>query len=342
MTLGAPAWSTQPEEESAAWIDTGLEAIRESGMSVIVGIVPAAGETPLFAGFGRFEEDRIAPADTQVDLLSITKSVTAAAVMKLVERGDLRLDETLGEILAGVPADKSGITVHQLLTHTAGFSSLSGDDFEPVSLDEVLDRLFRTPLVHEPGETYSYSNPGYTLLAAIVGLRSEAGGYEAFLREWLAPHGIDSIGYESVYEADRAARSTRGRPVAEESWGGDRPYWNLRGNGGLIATAEDFLAFRRLLAEGRLLDPELTGLIVTPHVREIAGRESFYGYGVVVENPDGGRAYTHNGGGRFYSSEWFEDPETGTVLFTAGLFEPEGNAFRAMRVLREHYRSHQP
>jgi len=333
MTALAPA---QAAEEADASLQRAFEALEASGMSVIVGVASTRSEEQTIADFGRLRDDGIPAADTQVDLLSVTKSVTAVAILKLVEDGLLRLDEALGDIFPDAPGDKSAITVHQLLTHSAGLSSLSGDDFEPVGRDDVLRRVFATPLIYTPGEQYSYSNTGYSLLAAIVEVRSGQ-TFDAYLADLLRPHGIGSFGYETVYDPDRAVRSERGGRVREESWGGDRAWWNLRGGGGLIATAEDFLTFRRLLASGEILSPEYAALAAAPHIREYENRDSFYGYGLVVEDTPGhGVVIGHNGGSRFFSSEWIEYTGTGDILFTAGPFTSQGNAFRAMRLLREH------
>ena len=87
--------------------------------------------------FGTAAEDGIAPQSTLVDIGSITKLVTAVMASKLVEQGKLDFDQELAQLLGDqVPADKAGITLHQLLTHTAGFVDTVGDDFEALSKSE--------------------------------------------------------------------------------------------------------------------------------------------------------------------------------------------------------------
>lgn len=87
--------------------------------------------------FGTPAEDSIAAQSTLVDIGSITKLVTAVMASKLVEQGKLDFDQELAQLLGDqVPADKAGITLHQLLTHTAGFVDTVGDDFEALSKSE--------------------------------------------------------------------------------------------------------------------------------------------------------------------------------------------------------------
>src|SRR6185295_5654960 len=61
------------------------------------------------------------------DIASIAKSITATAVLRLAQRGKLRLDDDLEHFFKDAPADKRSITVHQLLTHTSGLGNSDGD-----------------------------------------------------------------------------------------------------------------------------------------------------------------------------------------------------------------------
>lgn len=335
-SCASSAAETSPDMQREAQIEAAFEEIEASGLSVIVAIGSTGNPEQIIAEFGAFTQDDIPAADTQHDILSLTKMVTAVAVLDLVEEGKLSLDETLGDIFPGVPADKAEITVHQLLIHSAGFGVVSGDDYEVISQAEFLDRVFTTRLWNAPGQTHSYSNPGYTVLTAIVEERSGQ-SFEAFVRDTLAAADLSSFGYEAVYDPASSARSRRGEPISDASWGGPEPSWNLIGGGGMIATASDFLKFRHALANGDILSEDSVELALTPHIREYQNRDSFYGYGIVVEqDPDYGVIYTHNGGSRFFSSMWVEYPATGDVFFVAGPNMDAGYAFRAMRILQKH------
>lgn len=288
--------------------------------------------------FGALRRDGIAPEDTLVDLNSVTKTITAIMVCKLVEQHALAFHQKLGSLLPGVPAEKAGITIHQLLTHTAGFREAVGDDDELLSREAFVRRALATPLIARPGKRYHYSNVGYGLLAAIVEARTGA-RYEDFLRdELLNASGIAPMGYASVYADARSMRSSRGGSIREESWGGHDPGWNLIGNGGLVTTAPTMLRFLQALDEGRLISGELLERARRPHVLEQLGGDSYYGYGLVVQDVDElGLTRRHDGGNDVYSAQWLELVERGDLIFTAGAdTDEEGSAFEAMLVMVRH------
>ncbi|MFQ6549973.1 serine hydrolase domain-containing protein [Aestuariibius sp. 2305UL40-4] len=266
------------------------------------------------------------PEAPLIDLGSITKVVTAVAVLTLVDGGQLGLDTTLAELMPDVPRDKGGITVHQLLTHTSGLVDSTGDDGERIGRAAFVARLMATPLDRAPGAGYAYSNAGYSLLAAIIETVSGQ-SYDAYLQSALIePHGLVPIGYQAAYAEDRSLRSGRQAltgfrrlPIDRASWGGAEPGWNLIGNGGAVTTADGFLAFWTAFYQGRLVSSDLVALALTPHADEGDGT-SFYGYGLVVEDtPDHGRTYWHDGGNEIFSAEWRHLSQQDAAYFVAAL-----------------------
>ena len=106
-------------------------------------------------GFGLGASTGAPTGDTQIDIGSITKTITGVMVVKLVESGALSVETTLGEVFTDVPADKAGITVHQLLTHSAGFVDAVGSDEEILERDAFLARAWSSMLEFEPGTDYA-------------------------------------------------------------------------------------------------------------------------------------------------------------------------------------------
>ena len=135
-------------------------------------------------------------ADTVFDVGSITKQFTASAILKLEMQGKLHVEDTVGKFFASAPEDKRGITLHQLLTHTAGLESDFAGDYDPVSRDEYVKRILASKLRSKPGEVFFYANSGYSLLGAIVEIVSGM-PYEKYLRENLfLPAGMKDTGYK--------------------------------------------------------------------------------------------------------------------------------------------------
>jgi len=314
-------------------LQAAVQEIQAQNLSVIVGVSHNGGETRLYE-FGALTTDDIPPEATQVDINSITKTVTAVAVAKLAEQGRLRFDERLDEIFPDVPHDKAGITVHHLLTHSAGLPESVGEDGERLGREELLNRLWVTDLQSRPGATYAYSNAGYGLLAAIVEVRSGK-PFETYLREDVLPgERLPNTGYETVFVPERSARTRDGRTIRDASWGGHEPYWNLIGNGGLISTVPEMIAFLGALKRGELIAPQLLQTLLHPHMREGDNAKSFYGYGLVVDDVPGvGRIYWHDGGNDVFTAWWADFADAGDILFTAGQGE---DAFAAASILA-HY-----
>lgn len=244
-------------------LDSIAHAAESAGFHGVV-LVLQNGRPLLLKGYGVANEARHTPfrPNTVVQVGSNVKDFTKVAALQLVEAGRLRLSDTLGRFFRNAPGDKRAITVEQLLEHQAGFRHAIGADEDVVPLDSFLVRLFARPLEFAPGSTRQYSNPGYSVLAAIVqqvtgrafdaqldtAIFQVVGMHETGL---LLPH-FDPDRLAHGYDRMNADRGTMLEMPHDETG----HYWNLRGNGGLISTATDMLRFYQALRSGALLkDP---------------------------------------------------------------------------------------
>lgn len=255
-------------------------------------------------GFGMADREARVPArsDTVYDVMSITKQFTAAAILKLQMKGKLDTGDPISKYIGPVPDDKREITVQQLLTHTSGLVEALGGDYERLSRRAMIDGALVSRLRASPGTRYRYSNLGYSLLAAIVEEASGV-GYEEFLhRNLFRPAGMTDTGYvlpdwkrrRVAVEYD-AKGEPQGRPF-DHPWAEDGPYWNLRGNGGLLSTARDMFRWERALEGDDVLDQGAKTEMFEPRVREQPGGDSYYGYGWVIQQTAVGDVAWHNGG----------------------------------------------
>jgi CubicO group peptidase (beta-lactamase class C family) len=229
--------------------------------------------------------------DSKFALASITKHLTAIAVLQLAERGHLRLTDNLARFFPAFPNGRA-ITLHHLLTHTAGLAV----DFEPlyldhtnVSRDSALAHIQRLPVRFAPGTQIGYSNVGYYLLGRIV---EQAAGVP--YGEYLAHAGLNS----NTAPVPRLARLYY-RDGADYA---KNPYinWDLNvGHDGLYATAGDLANLDRAMRGTALLSEASKALMATPHNARLPGTGLFNrsGYGVFIDPSynHGHPMLTHNG-----------------------------------------------
>ncbi|NNF59373.1 MAG: beta-lactamase family protein [Rhodothermaceae bacterium] len=327
LTLNACA---QPDHEESATVhgdigtalDDYLTNQVEGGFSGVV-LAAVDGEVVLSKGYGMADREAGNPNTpaTVFQIGSVAKPLTATAILKLQDDGRLSVEDPVADYFDGVPADKAGITLHHLLTHTAGFPGGIGDDYEAIDREAYIARALETPLNRAPGAGYEYSNVGFALLAAIVEQVSGQ-SYDAYLQdEVLGPAGIEHTGYRLPDGLPRARGYDGSRDLGlptDRAWADDGPYWNLRGNGGLLSTADDLYRFHQALEAGEILSDEARALAYTRHTNEGEGSGTHYGYGWALFPAPGGMLVTHNGGDPGFSADVLRFLDDDKVLIVLG------------------------
>jgi len=248
---------------------------------------------------------------------SITKQVTAAAVLKLVEEGKVDLSAPIARYLEGLPKAWEAATVEQLLTHTAGipnhtetaaYKARLREDMAPAELLEAY--VTALPLDFEPGTKYHYSNTGYILLGMLIE-RASGQTYQDFLRSRLFdPLGLKHLRYGSENELllGLVPGYTKGpKPCSYRST------TQTYASGGLVASADEVARWLQLLYEGRVLKPaSLARMLANLRLKD--GKDVGYGLGVGFRPVAGLRLAGHAGSIPGYRS-WAEaDPATRTIV----------------------------
>jgi CubicO group peptidase (beta-lactamase class C family) len=306
-------------------MDTYLTRLVPFGWSGAV-LVARDGEVVLNKGYGLANRAQHLPwtSDTVGNIGSITKQFTAAAILKLEAMGKLSVTDRMSAYLPEVPADKAGITLHMLLTHTAGFQGdLGGTDDQPIGRDELVKVVLASRLAHPPGETFEYSNEGYSLLAAIVE-RVSGESYEQFLNDHLfGPAGMTRTGYLLPKYTDAEIAhgyrpdGTEWGTVYKRGWRADGPGWYLRGNGGLQSTTGDLYKWHLALAAETVLPAAERTKFFTPYVQTPGGDRYAYGWGV-DETPRHTTVISHNGGNGIYFADFRRYVDEKTVIIALG------------------------
>jgi CubicO group peptidase (beta-lactamase class C family) len=280
------------------------------------------GRVVLRKGYGFADREGSLPytPDMVSTIGSITKQFTGAAIVKLESQGKLKTDEPISKYLPGVPTDKAGITIHQLLTHTAGFAGdLGGGDEQPIERDALVARVLAAPLASRPGEQFEYSNEGYSLAAAIVE-RVSGQGYEQFLREHLfLPSGMSDTGYQ--LPAWPLSRLPIGYGPEGDAWGRvyrrgwlpDGPGWWLRGNGGIHSSLDDMYRWHLALKAASVLPADALKRYLTGYVPAMPDELYAYGWGV-RKTRRGTTVISHNGGNGVFAADFHRYVDEDVVI----------------------------
>ncbi len=310
-----------PQSNTKSKLDAYMNHAEKAGFSGSV-LVAEKDKILLSAGYGLADKENDIPftKDTVSSIGSITKQFTGAGILKLQMMGKLNVNDPITKYFQNVPEDKQDITLHHLLTHTAGLPGAIGHDFDPVNRNDFIELVQHTELRRQPGTLYEYSNVGYSLLGIIIELVSGK-SYEEFLHEYLfKPANMLNTGYlipqwdEAVlahgYEGDEDWGTLLSHP-----WLEDGPGWHLRGNGGLLSTVEDMYKWHKALEKNAILGEKEKKLYYQPHVQEGEGAESFYGYGwAVFTTPRDTTLIAHNGGNPYFSADFMRFVDEDVVI----------------------------
>ena len=355
IQLGASTLNAQEKKESKALyskIDTYLTSGTKNGFSGAISVVKN-GEIIINKGYGLADKDTqtINNPNTIFDIGSNTKQFTATAILKLVELGKLKVTDSLNKYFTELPIDKQSITIHQLLTHSAGFLDSQGRDFDEISQKDFFEKLFGSKLLAEPGEKYSYSNTGYSILGRIIELASGQ-SYEAFLNEHLfTPAGMLQTGYLlPKWDTLQISRGYNRNVLETESTitryqeTGD-VNWHLKGNGGINSTQNDMLRWYKALKTNEILTPESFKKLTTPYVSSSKSTSSYgYGWGVKYSEANTLRI-SHNGSNGTFAHTiiWYPKEDTYIVYATnANSSKVEGIAYVVAKIIMDESYSPKP
>jgi len=227
-------------------------------------------------------------AATNFRMASVSKQFTATALLLLVDRGKISLDDSLEKFLPGFPEYGQKITVKHLLTHTSGLPAY--EELIPkgttLQLDD-LDVLHLLMDTKEPrfdaGEKFEYSNSGYAMLGLIVEIAADKPFHEFMLDEVLKPLGMnDSMLYQRGL--NEVSHRAFGHSREGDNWvRTDQSLTSaIRGDGAIYTSLKDYQKWLVGIEQQKLLSPESYEAMSTPHV--VTDRHgNQYGYGWFID-----------------------------------------------------------
>lgn len=272
-----------------------------SGMSVAV---ERNGKTLVARGYGLADREAKVNADatTVYRIGSITKQFTAAAVMKLVEEGKIKLDEPIQTYLPGYPTVSHRVLVRHLLNHTSGIKSYTGlgqrwfsrtrTDLPP---DSIIAIFKDEPFDFAPGADFRYNNSGYFLLGKIIETVTGKPYAEHLTERLFRPLGLTATTYcpnepaRPRHAAGYNRNATGFRPSTPLSM--THPY----AAGALCSNVGDLLTWSSALRNGKVVSPSSYARMSTPDTLT-GGRPMRYAYGLSTGDLGTHKAIAHGGG----------------------------------------------
>jgi CubicO group peptidase (beta-lactamase class C family) len=249
--------------------------------------------------------------DTKFAIASLTKMFTAMVTLVLAEQGRIELRERPAVYMSELAGLDEGITLHHLLSHTAGVRDVYDVPhlwFEVSKLrrdgEDLLAYLLTQPQLFRPGERWAYSTTGYLLLGYILERVTGASFDDLMTRHVLAPLAMTSTG------TDRPRRINPGRASGHTVVDGQlvnadndelSPFEETPGE--LFSTVQDLKRWCDAMFDCPLVSPQTLALMFTPHGRVDPSLD--YGYGWFLAR----RFRTHGGGTHGFVSRIRQYPE---------------------------------
>lgn len=300
----------------AAHVCNGVYLVARSGQVLFAGAVGDSGDpgrSPLLV-------------DSAFDIGSVSKQITAVAVLKLAAAGRFSVDDRVSAYLPAFPY--ADVTIAQLMSHTSGIPDVLGDYearlrspggasnafVDGSDIATFLEALGK-PAVAEPGSRFAYNNTGYLVLAALVETVSGQ-PFAAFLEgDLFAPLGMaNTLVRTPTSEQDIANRVWGFRPRPAERRTFDQiPRLYLRGAGGVYTTAGDLLLWQQALNRG-FVRADLWARATAPAVLN-DGTRIPYGFGLGLKpDLDGQARISHGGQWRAFKADLSYFPGSDLVV----------------------------
>ncbi len=320
-----------PASAQTAEMDAYLRGVypaTEPGAAVLV---VRDGRTVHRAAYGLADmaSGRALMPDDLFHIASITKPLTAAAVLQLAEAGILTLDDPVASHLADVPAAWAGVTLRQLLSHTSGVPDFTETEgVTPpgagyVHHDTILARMASVPVLGAPGEVWAYSNTGYLLLGRIVERHRAMPWERAMETHLFRPLGMRRTAYAGAPHPGLVpGHTSRGGRTVAATTPNAIPY----AAGATVSTVDDLARWVAALDSGRILGVAARAESVR-RIRMNDGATASYGLGWAVSTFGPREEVVWHGGDiTGYSSMILRIPEARLVVIV--LSNHDGGAGR--------------
>lgn len=290
VLIALPCWAETQDEFARKAVEM-LDSVYNDQTPGAVVVVSREDVVVLNQAFGMADLELEVPmaSDHILRIASVTKQYTAAAILALIEDGELALDNPLSKFLPEFPVAE--VTIHQLLNHTSGIKSytsianyMSSERIrKDLDTSELVAVFADEPVDFAPGEEWAYNNSGYVLLGAIIEKVTNQ-PWNVFIRKrLLEPLGIESTDAYADSMILLGRVSGYAGPADAPERAGFLSMTQPHAAGALMSTALDVDRWQRALHGGQVLNEALYKRMISPEpVAEDVVGEHAYGYGLIV------------------------------------------------------------
>lgn len=309
------------------WLERGIP-----GFSVTVA---EDGKIVFSEGFGYADLEQRVPVwpTTKFRIGSVSKPLTATALVKLVEQGKIDLDAPIQKYVPSFPDKGAVITPRMLAGHLGGIRHYKDNEFlNSKHYDNVVAGLVifqDDPLVSSPGTKFNYSSYGFNLLSAAIE-KACAEDFLSCMRDLVfSPLGLRSTvadqPSELIEQRARFYTHWKDKPLENSPYTDNSYKW---AGGGFLSSSEDLVRFGNALLEPGYLKKESLALLFTSQKTK-SGEETGYGMGWDIrKSKTGKRIFDHDGGSTGASSELILYPDERLVVAMVCNYETNSNKWK--------------
>jgi len=274
-----------------------------------------------YAGFKDLRSKDSMTAETPLHIASTTKTITAMAILKLVEQGKLTLQDSLSNHFPNIAY--KGITVQMLLSHRSGlpnylyyFDQNKWDKKKMITNQDVLESLYKIQPGSNgrPNRSFNYNNTNFVLLALLIE-KASGQSYSDFLQKEI----FDPLNMKHTY-----VYSMQNAATATPSFNWDGRFWDLDeydltyGDKNVYSTPRDLLKWDQALSTGRVINEALLDSAYTPLSNE---RPSVHNYGLgwrLLLPKNGKKVIYHHGRWHGFNSMFARLPDENATIIILG------------------------
>lgn len=310
-----------------------MRPFSDNNLGAVVGIIQN-GDLVLNKAYGlaNYETKEIMSESRVFNLAGISKSFTAMAVLKLVEKNKIQLDNTLTDIFPEFPEYGRKVKIRYLLNHTSGLPNY--DDPKISNNSQVLEYLLsQDSLEFEPNSKWQYSNSDYALLVKIIEKTSKK-TYKKYLTKTI----LKKLKMENTYFAEDAIIENQvfGHFIKDEIYHPQDMRNLIYGEQGIYSCTEDLAKWEKALYNESIISKASLKKMFSIEKMQFGDRRSYYGYGWVIMERNGIKYFWHEGGANGYSNFIITFPDVKmTVIVLTNRFDVYDFLRNAINIAKE-------